>query len=83
MKNNANTGDVAAPKDSPLRFFGWGHYDFEAARKAKDGRVSYETQPLLDDVCRNDNDVWAAAEKLVVEEIRQKHQWMRARRRRA
>lgn len=28
------------------------------------------------------SDVWAAAEKLVVEEIRQKHQWMRARKRR-
>lgn len=75
MKNNANMGDVAAPKDSPLRFFGWGHYDFEAARKVKDGGGSYEAQTLLDDVCRNDNDVWAEAEKLVVEEIRRKGYW--------
>lgn len=58
-----------------LEFYGWGHYDHEASRKAEKAGVPYTAQKMLEEIVRYDNPLWKKAEKMVVEEIRRKKYW--------
>ena len=81
MKNGTDKVDASDAsfateiKSESIRLFGWGHYDFETAKKVRDAGGMYDAQTLLDEVSRYDSDVWTKAERMVVEEIRRKGYW--------
>ena len=63
------------PEPVSIHLVGWGHYDFETAKKVRDSGAVYDAQTLLDEVYRYDDDVWTTAERMVIAEIRRKGYW--------